>query len=219
MLSAIIVAAGSSRRMGFDKLLAPLGDSSVLAQTIARFQESPDVREIILVCPAERFLALSLTASCNMIRVDGGSERHYSVQAGLQALSEDSTHVAIHDGARPLISAKAISLCYQKAQETQAATLARPATETIKRATPEQTVSESVSRDGLWFMETPQIFATPLIKKAYKEVEAQSELVTDEVSALQLIGHSTSLVTSPCFNPKITYPADLELAHKFLSHD
>ncbi len=218
MLSAIIVAAGSSRRMGFDKLLAPLGGSTVLAQTIQRFQESPEVGEIILVCPAERFQSLNMMASCNMMRVDGGAERHHSVKAGLDALSTDSQFVAIHDGARPLVSKQAIALCYQKAQETQAATLARPATETIKRATEKGTVSESVSRDDLWFMETPQIFRTELIKKAYTEVEAQDQLVTDEVSALQLIGHGTTLVTSPCFNPKITYPADLELAEKFI-HD
>lgn len=218
MLSAIIVAAGSSRRMGFDKLLAPLGGATVLAQTIKRFQESPEVGEIILVCPEERFQSLNMMASCNMMRVDGGIERHHSVKAGLDALSSDSQFVAIHDGARPLVSREAIALCYQKAQKAQAATLARPATETIKRATEEGTVSDSVSREDLWFMETPQIFQTELIRKAYAEVEAQDQLVTDEVSALQLIGHATTLVTSPCFNPKITYPADLELAEKFI-HD
>ncbi len=217
MLSAIIVAAGSSRRMGFDKLLAPLGGSCVLAQTIQCFQESPEISEIILVCPSERFAELGVTASCNMVRVDGGAERHDSVKAGLQALSVDSKYVAIHDGARPLVSKAAIALCYETAQQTQAATLARPATETIKRATDEQLVTESLDRENLWFMETPQIFEIGLIKEAYREVEARNELVTDEVSALQLLGQATTLVTSPCFNPKITYPADLELAQKFIS--
>jgi len=217
MLSAIIVAAGSSRRMGFDKLLAPLGDSCVLAQTILRFEQAPDIGEIIVVCPDDRFRKMNISCACNMIRIDGGAERHHSVMAGLRALSPYSEHVAIHDGARPLVTAEAISLCYQKAQETHAATLARPATETIKRASVDLTVSDSISRDNLWFMETPQIFKTALIKKAYEAVEAQDQLVTDEVSALQLIGQSTSLVTSPCFNQKITYPADLKLAEKFLN--
>jgi len=206
--------------MGLDKLLAPLAGSCVLAQTVQRFQECPDVGEIILVCPAQRFAQLGIMASCNMMRVDGGSERHYSVQAGLRALSDSSRHVAIHDGARPLVTPQAISLCYQTAQETGAATLARPATETIKRGTADHLVHESISRENLWFMETPQIFQTDLIQQAYREVEARDELVTDEVSALQLIGRATTLVTSPCFNPKITYPADLTLAHTYLSaHD
>ena len=203
--------------MGFDKLLAPLGDSCVLAQTIMRFEQSSEVGEIILVCPEDRFRAMEVSCSCNMIRVDGGAERHHSVLAGLNALSSYSDHVAIHDGARPLVTPQAIAECYAVAQKTHAATLARPATETIKRASAELTVSESVSRDDLWFMETPQIFKTELIKEAYRAVEEQDQLVTDEVSALQLIGQSTSLVTSPCFNPKITYPADLELAQKFLT--
>ena len=219
LLSVIIVAAGSGRRMGFDKLLAPLGGRTVLAHTVQRFVESPDVGEVILVCPAARYKELGIQAACNMVRVDGGQERHDSVQAGLAAVSPSAQYVAIHDGARPLVTNEAIRLCYQQAQISQAATLARPATETIKRATAGDapTVQESLSRENLWFMETPQIFATDLIRQAYAAVEAQEQLVTDEVSALQLIGHATSLVTSPCFNPKITYPADLELAQKFLS--
>jgi len=218
MLSAIIVAAGSGRRMGFDKLLAPLGDSTVLAKTIQCFENTSEVKEIIVVCPIERFQKLGIVASCNMIRVDGGAERHHSVKNGLDVLSTDSQFVLIHDGARPLITKEAIKLCYQKARETGAAALARPVTETIKRVSAEQEVIESVSRDNLWFMETPQIFQTELIRQAYAEVEAQDQLVTDEVSALQVIGRTTTLVTSPCFNPKITYPADLELAQKFI-HD
>ncbi|MEO0415505.1 MAG: 2-C-methyl-D-erythritol 4-phosphate cytidylyltransferase, partial [Verrucomicrobiota bacterium] len=115
-----------------------------------------------------------------------------------------------------LITPEAILACYREAQNTQAATLARPVTETIKKADQDQRVETSVSREDLWFMETPQIFSTSLIKKAYEAVEASSTLVTDEVSALQLIGQPTSLVNSPCFNPKITYPSDLSLANSIL---
>lgn len=216
MLSAIIVAAGSSRRMGRDKLLEPLADSTVLDQTISRFLASPEVQEVILVCPEERFQKLCTRAE-TLVRVDGGKERHNSVLAGLKAIRTDATHVAIHDGARPLVTPEAINACYQKSQETGAATLARPATETIKKADEQQRVIDSIPRDDLWFMETPQIFSVELIKQAYAEVEKRDEIVTDEVSALQLIGQDTTLVNSPCFNPKITYPSDLTLAEKFLS--
>ena len=204
--------------MGFDKLLAPLGDLDVLSHTLLRFFECPQVTEIVLVCPAVRFDALLLPdeVKAQVKRVDGGAERHHSVMAGLQALTGTNDYVAIHDGARPLVTVDAVTLCLEQAMATGAATLARPATETIKRASADQEVESSVSRDNLWFMETPQIFANEKILQAYQEVEAQKELVTDEVSALQLIGQLTSLVSSPCFNPKITYPTDLELAHKFL---
>ncbi len=222
MLSVIIVAAGNSRRMGFDKLLAPLTKSRpVLSHSIERFLSVEEVREIIIVCPGERYAQCSLEhlSKTPIKRVDGGAERHHSVRAGLDALSPDSTYSAIHDGARPLVTPDAILTCYEKAKETGAATLARPAVETIKRANASQQAEESVSRENLWFMETPQIFSTELIKKAYQVVEKRDQLVTDEVSALQLIGQQTTLVNSPCFNPKITYPSDLKLAQKFLTHD
>lgn len=217
MLSVIIVAAGSSRRMGFDKLLAPLSGKPVLTQTVLRFLDTPAVSEIILVCPENRFNNLGLPDTNTPIkRVDGGAERHHSVNAGLNALSSSATHCAIHDGARPLVTPEAIKLCYEEAQNTGAASLARPATETIKRATDELIVDESVCRENLWFMETPQIFSTNLIRNAYKAVEELDQIVTDEVSALQLIGQQTKLVSSPCLNIKITYPSDLQLAEKFL---
>ena len=216
MLSVILVAAGSSRRMGFDKLLAPLAGQPVLTHTVQRFLDTPEVSEIVLVCPAERYAQLGLPSDSRLIRVDGGAERHHSVQAGLDRLSPDSRCVAIHDGARPLVTSEAILACYHQALETGAATLARPATETIKRANEHLHVTESVSRENLWFMETPQTFATDRVKEAYTEVARLDQLVTDEVSALQLIGQATTLVPAPCYNPKITYPTDLDLAEKFL---
>lgn len=205
--------------MGFDKLLAPLAGGTVLEQTVLRFLETPDCEEIIIVTPAERFASLPerITSQETVQQVEGGAERHHSVQAGLKALAESSTYVAIHDGARPLVTPEAVSLCYEKAQDSGAASLARPVTETLKRATTGAQVSESISRENLWFMETPQIFSTALIKEAYEAVEKRAELVTDEVSALQLINQVTSLVTSPCVNIKITYPSDLTLAEKLLS--
>ena len=223
MLSVIIVAAGSSRRMGFDKLLAPLAGSNVLSQTIQRFLSADCVAELIVVAPRERFEQVNLPKelaekALKIINVEGGSERHSSVKAGLDNVSEATTHVAIHDGARPLITPLAIESCYRKAQETGAAALARPVTETLKRANQEGTAIESsVSREQLWFMETPQTFATALIKDAYLMVERKGDVVTDEVSALQTIGRTTSLVNSSCYNLKITYPDDLQLAEQFLN--
>lgn len=218
-LSVIIVAAGSGRRMGFDKLLAPLQNEPVLLHTIRAFATHPEVSEIILVCPQDRYDALGLDEaafSSTITRIDGGTERHHSVSNGLAEISPDSDYCAIHDGARPLISHQAISKCYTTAQKEGAAALARPATETIKRVSTEGLITESVSRENLWFMETPQIFSTQLIKKAYEEVENSGKLVTDEVSALQLIGVQTQVVLNESPNVKITYPQDLPLAEMLL---
>lgn len=213
MLSAIIVAAGTSRRMGFDKLIAPLAGAPVLQHSINAFIRSEAVNEVIIVCPEERFTQLDLTQNGTVIkRIDGGADRHNSVSNGLDALDASSTWVAVHDGARPLISQQQIVTTHKAAQRHKAATSARRITETVKRADSNQCISESVDRENLWAMETPQIFSKDLLLDAYAKVEKSQQLVTDEVSALELIGVHTYLVPNPTPNLKITFPEDLALA-------
>lgn len=215
--AAIIVAAGSSRRMGFDKLLAPLAGKPVLQRSIQAFVDCEMVTDIIVVCPEERFAALDLEFSNKVIqRVDGGTDRHDSVAAGLALLDQDTDYVAVHDGARPLISCEQISNVLQAAAKHSGAASARPVTETVKRADANGRVTESVSRDDLWLMETPQIFQANLLRDAYGVVQLKGERVTDEVSAMELIGHHTYLVSNPGPNPKITYPQDIDQAERFL---
>ncbi|MBT8044331.1 MAG: 2-C-methyl-D-erythritol 4-phosphate cytidylyltransferase, partial [Verrucomicrobiae bacterium] len=150
-------------------------------------------------------------------RVDGGDDRHDSVHAGLELLAEGTDFVAVHDGARPLISCEQITRVFEAARQHSAATSARPITETVKRADSEGRVTESVSRESLWLMETPQIFQANLLLDAYGEVQLQGKRVTDEVSAMELIGHPTYLIDNPGPNPKITYPQDISLAEKLIS--
>jgi 2-C-methyl-D-erythritol 4-phosphate cytidylyltransferase len=213
MLSAIVVAAGSSRRMGFDKLMAPLAGAPVLEHSINAFIHSELVAEVIIVCPEDRFTKLDLTKNGTVIkRVDGGVDRHNSVSNGLDGLDASSTWVAVHDGARPLISQQQIVATHKAAQQHKAATSARRITETVKRADSNQCISESVDRENLWAMETPQIFSKRLLLEAYTRVVESQQLVTDEVSALELIGVQTFLVPNPTPNLKITFPEDLALA-------
>ncbi len=212
-MAAIIVAAGSSRRMGFDKLMAPLCGASVLQQTVWALLKSPDISELIIVTDSERFHSLDLTSSSiPVICVDGGEERHHSVANGLAALSQESQYVAVHDAARPLITSTQIQRVYQQALKDKAATSARRVTETLKRADDSDFATSSVDREHLWLMETPQIFETSLLKRAYQNVLQTKTLVTDEVSAMETIGVPTRLVPNQTMNPKITFPEDLELA-------
>ncbi len=219
-LVAMIVAAGNSQRMGFDKLMAPLAGRPVLQHSIEAFLQCDDVTEVILVCPEERFTQLDLEFANKIIRrVDGGTDRHDSVAEGLAILAEKDaeTFIAVHDGARPMISVAQISRVFHAAKESGCAASARPVTETVKRANQDGEVTESVDRDNLWLMETPQIFRSDLLSDAYRQVLQNGERVTDEVSALQLIGHSTKLVINPDPNLKITYPHDLDLAEKLIT--
>lgn len=148
--AAIIVAAGSSRRAGFDKLLAPLHGVKVLERSIRAFASCREITEIVVVCPEERFHAINgadLETEIPVTRVDGGAERHESVQNGLAALLYTPEFVAVHDGARPLITAEQISRCIQTAREYGAAASAHPVTDTLKRADKERfTIPEQVER-------------------------------------------------------------------------
>ncbi len=214
MFCAVIVAAGSSRRAGFDKLAAPLCGQPVLLHSIRAFVEA-GCSAVVVVCPQERWERLSLSADVYpvpVLRVDGGAERQDSVFAGLQALPPGTRWVAVHDGARPLISPDGIRACLAAAQETGAAACAHPVVDTLKRADAQGfSLPEYVSRDCLWGMETPQIFDLALLMRAYEQVAEQGLIVTDEVSAVEAVGVATRLVQVGA-NIKITHPGDLELA-------
>ena len=213
MTAAIIVAAGSSRRMGFDKLAAELRGRSVLAHSVAAFCATPSIDTIIVVCSQQRFAELLPSSYPKpVIRVDGGATRQESVSHGLNALGDDVSLVAVHDGARPLISPQAVEACLAAAQQHTASALGRRVTETLKRADKNDFASSSVDRDNLWFMETPQCFCVDALKRAYRHVREQQLIVTDEVSAMEAIGYPTYLVESKEANLKITVPADLKLA-------
>jgi 2-C-methyl-D-erythritol 4-phosphate cytidylyltransferase len=217
MTSAIVVAAGTSQRMGFDKLTAKLGGCPVFIRTLQRFEVCSEVKEIILVAHPDRLKQFgSLIADFGLSKVSrvvaGGEQRHLSVAAGLQATSLTADLVAVHDGARPLISPELISLAIQEARECGAVSVAAPIVETLKRADEDQRVVSSVERFGLWTMQTPQVFRREWLIRAYETVLADGISVTDEVSAVQTAGFPVKLLTNPGWNLKITYPRDLDLA-------
>ncbi|WP_395753615.1 2-C-methyl-D-erythritol 4-phosphate cytidylyltransferase [Prosthecobacter sp.] len=221
MTSAIIVAAGSSRRMGFNKLLAPLAGEPVLRRTLAVFQACDAIDEIIVVTSdalrpeLDTWRATGTLAKITQV-ITGGAERHLSVHAGLQALHPDSQIVAVHDGARPLISVAQITRCIQAARTQAAVACARPMTETLKRCDPSGRIIDSIDRAHAWIMETPQVFQRPLLVRAYDAVLRDSLLVTDEVSAVQHLGAPVFVVENFELNPKITFPADILLAQRFV---
>jgi len=222
MLSAIIVAAGSSQRMGFDKLLALLADKPVLVHTIDAFERTPSVVEIILVARAERvgeFEELVRQNDFKKVRsvIAGGELRHDSVRAGLERLSEDASHVAVHDAARPLVTPEQIERVFEIARLHGGAALAEPITSTVKRADENGVVTGGVPRENLYAMQTPQIFARDLLDEAYGKIGAANLAVTDEVSAVEHLGGKVVLVPNDDWNVKITYPRDLLLAQAVLA--
>ena len=214
---AIIVAAGRGRRMGFDKLMAPLAGKTVLQWSLDAFLDCELIGRIVIVTDENRFARLDPGTSKEVLRVDGGRERFLSVAAGLEALGNGAPYLAVHDGARPLVLPEHIEECFRTARESGAATLARRLTETVKKGTRDNFTRGSVPRDDLWFTETPQIFRAKTIVRAYKQVLTRRLPVTDEVSAAEALGIATKLVENSAPNLKITVPSDLVLAAAILA--
>jgi len=221
MLTAIIVAAGSSRRIGFDKLFETIAGKPVIAHTIDAFELADSVAEIIVVTRKDR---------CNEIRkisrdqgfkkvqaiITGGEYRQDSVRAGLENLSRDARYVAIHDAARPLVTPEQIERVFEQCQIHDAAALVEPVRDTLKHAGVDLVVTDSVDRYQLYAMQTPQIFKRGLIEEAYRAI-GEGVLATDEVSAVERLGRKVFLVPNDDLNFKITFPRDLPLAEFVLN--
>ncbi|MDZ4405492.1 2-C-methyl-D-erythritol 4-phosphate cytidylyltransferase [Prosthecobacter sp.] len=220
MTSAIIVAAGSSRRMGFNKLMAPLSGEPVLRRTLGAFQKCVAIDEIIVVTSEALRMEIDVWRMGGMEKIarviTGGAERHLSVHAGLQALNPACDIVAVHDGARPLISVHQITRCIEAARTQSAVACARPMTETLKRCDSDGRITDSIERANAWIMETPQVFRRDLLVRAYDAVMRDGLHVTDEVSAVQHLGEPVFVIENFEPNPKITFPADILLAQRFV---
>jgi 2-C-methyl-D-erythritol 4-phosphate cytidylyltransferase len=217
MLSVIIVAGGSSQRMGFDKLFAVIAGEPVIAHTMRAFEHASSVSEIVVVARKERheeIRKISRAAGFKKVQsiVPGGERRQDSVRAGLDQIDRDANYVAVHDAARPLITPEQIERAFEQCRVHGSAALAQPVNDTLKRADADFLVVGLVDRHQLYAMQTPQIFERKLLEDAYCGVYAEKASVTDEVSAVERLGHKIALVLNDDFNFKITYPRDLPVA-------
>ena len=222
MLTAIIVAAGSSRRMGFDKLFAEIASQPVITHTIAAFEHTASITAIVVVAREDRHSEIKEIVRNQKFKkinsiVRGGAHRQDSVRGGLENLPDSARYVAVHDAARPLVTPEQIARVYEAAQKNGAAALAAPVLDTLKRADVDLLVNGSVDRHQLFAMQTPQIFERKMIEEAYHRVFADTISVTDEVSAIERIGGEITLVANEQPNFKITYPGDLPLAEFVLN--
>ena len=217
MLSAIIVAGGSSQRMGFDKLFTIVAGEPLIAHSIRAFDCATSVGEIIIVAREDRhdeIRNISRNAGFKKVRsiAAGGERRQDSVRAGLDRVDRAAKYVAVHDAARPLITPEQIERAFAQCRVHGAAALAQPVNDTLKHGDADLLVAGSVDRCQLYAMQTPQIFERSLIQDAYRAVYAEDISVTDEVSAVERLGHKTALILNDDFNFKITYPRDLPVA-------
>ena len=213
-IGAVITAAGESIRMGgVDKVFASLCGAMVIERVIATFHRCFLMDQIVVVL-SERNLELGkeLVDKKDWRKVSdvcvGGSRRQDSVLAGIKRL-DHCDWVVIHDGARPLVTEELIERGLDAAMETGAAVAAVPVTDTIKVAGEGEFVHQTLPRQNLWAVQTPQVFRIDIVEEAYRQVEGE---VTDDSSRVEQLGYSVRLYMGSYDNIKITTPDDLAIA-------
>jgi len=219
--SAVIAAAGSSERMGReDKLFLEIQGMPVLVHSLLPFQNSKQIDEIIVVARGdmlERVGGLCVRHGINKVTkvMAGGQTRVESVMSGVFAISKKSTLVAIHDGARPCVGMATIKYAIDAAAKYHTAAPAIPVSSTIKKAK-NNYVTATIDRDGLFEIQTPQVFDADLIKAALTKAVKAAKDITDDCMAAELIGASVRLTEGSRLNIKITTKEDLNLAEAII---
>ena len=216
---AVIVAAGNASRMGgIDKVMAELDGEPMILRTVRTFERSDVIREIVIVTREDLIKPImELCAQFPKVRavVKGGEDRPASVRAGLNVLSEKTRLAAIHDGARPLVSAQVIDRAVRAGNTYGAAAPGIPVKDTVKvvqgglvKATPD--------RSKLCAVQTPQVFDVDLLRGALKKAHTDKITVTDDCSAVEHLGMSVKIVEGDERNIKVTTPLDLKIAQMLL---
>jgi 2-C-methyl-D-erythritol 4-phosphate cytidylyltransferase/2-C-methyl-D-erythritol 2,4-cyclodiphosphate synthase len=220
--AAIIPAGGFGKRMGLGtpKQFACLAGIPLLVHTLLAFEQVAAVTAIIVAAPADYLQQTrQLVAQYGLRKVKvvaGGELRQDSVKAGLAHVPPECSFVAVHDGARPLISPALIRACLKAAQKTGAAMAAIPVKDTIKEVTAGQTIVRTIDRTSLWQAQTPQVVRTATLQKAFAVAAERMFIGTDEASFLELINVPMSVVEGSEQNIKITRPDDLLIAEAIL---
>lgn len=216
---AVIVAAGNASRMGgIDKVMAELDGEPMIVRTVRTFQTCEAIREIVVVTREDLIMPImNLCADFDKVKavVVGGASRAESVLMGLSALSNQVKLAAIQDGARPLITHDVIDRTVRAAHSYGAAAPAIPVKDTIK-VVKGGVVSNTPDRKTLQAVQTPQVFDLELLKGALKKAFADKAEITDDCSAVELMGMSVKIVEGDERNIKVTTPLDLAIAKLLL---
>lgn len=220
-ISAIIVCGGSSSRMnGVNKLLLPLGNTNVAGRSMLAFEQCPEVGDIVVVCRERDRKELENTAEKLGITklssfAEGGTTRQESVFNGLKKISPESSLIAIHDGARPLIKPEHIAKTARDAEVFGAAVLGVPVKDTIKVVN-DGLITDTPYRPSLYITQTPQIFKRRIYFEAVDFAIEHGLNFTDDCQLAEAIGVKVCMTEGGYENIKITTPEDIRIANLLL---
>ena len=224
-LNAVIVAAGRGTRVGAhaSKILTPVAGQPLILRTLECFSRAEEVDKTILVVPNERvaeyesLLRLSRLSGLTVIVRPGGLRRQDSVRAGLEALDPDCEMVVIHDGARPFAGSELVDRCVRASKLHGSVIAAVPARNTIKLARDGQ-VKETLSRQHLWEVQTPQVFPVQVLREAHEKAELEGVEATDDAMLVERLDIPVWIVEGGVTNFKITFPEDFLFAEALVAH-
>lgn len=221
LCGAVIAAAGSSTRMGEDKLFLSLGEEPALVHTLRAFQAASEISELVVVTRQELIVPVAqLCRDYNLDKVSkviaGGQTRTESVRLGVLELTSDPELIAIHDGARPFVTGAIITETVAAAKKYGAAAPAVPLTDTVKELDDSGLAARTVDRDKLRAVQTPQIFQEGLIRAALQKALEDGDVLTDDCAAVEHLGMKVMLTQGSEENIKLTTPADLVYARAIL---
>jgi 2-C-methyl-D-erythritol 4-phosphate cytidylyltransferase len=219
MVTGLVLAAGRSTRMGAgpNKQFLDLLGRPLLHYSLAAFQQCAAVDAIVIVRrPDYAAQAEAIGRAFPKVTgyTDGGPERQDSVWNGLQKVTGDI--VAVHDGARPLVTPALIEATIASARQHGTGIAATKVVDTMKEATPDRLVERTVDRTKLWAVQTPQTVRVDLLRRAYAAVRKASVVVTDEAAAVERLGEPVHLVETPFLNLKLTTPDNLPVVEALL---
>ena len=215
---AVILGAGNGTRMGIDKskMLLEIGGKTVIERSVAAFSDMPEVDEIIVVCRECDVEAFSqLITDEDVTFVIGGETRQQSVMNAVETIDE-CDYIIIHDGARPLVTQKAIINTLDKAQESRAAATGVTVKDTIKVVDDDLAIVDTPDRSKLISIQTPQIFDFSLYKEALKKAKEDNRDYTDDCQLVENLGTRVYAVQGDYDNIKITTKSDIPLAENIL---
>ena len=220
-VSAVIAAAGSGSRMksSVNKQFLLLDGIPVLAHTLKVFQDAEVIDEIVIVASEKELLSIGeLVDKYNITKVKeitkGGATRQESVKCGLEKIS--GSRVLIHDGARPFVTKDQIEEVAQRLLYCSAAAVGVKVKDTIKRVNKDNVIVETLDREELVQIQTPQGFVSDVIIDAHNRAEKEGILVTDDCALAEYMGIDVYVVEGSSRNIKITVPEDLEIGEAFL---
>lgn len=223
-LGVVIPAAGQGKRMGasINKQFISLSGQPILAHTLSWFEASEVVTEIVIVGSQGDLGAIQdLVQKQGFKKVVsitlGGEERQESVFEGVKALSTAIQRVAVHDGARPLLTLEILNRFFTEAEEFSAAIMAIPVKDTIKRVDSQGRVLETPPRESLRAVQTPQVFDRALLEKAHRKAAAAGFLTTDDAGLVEWMGYPVQVFDGSPENIKITTPEDIDFAESILA--